>query len=181
MLPFGECQVLFPRSDQILPSIEGADECSSASSESCRDEMEDIGDEEVEWGALLRPPSGQADDRVGLRDDNHDRPRARRSHLISNQSIAPAPKDMQTDSLQSLAIESQVLSLPVRRMWFTRQGSRSREQCKRVSHKMHSCRLKMRMIVHCGVWLSQCKTGLNGRVHHGVRSTTSFGVGCIGI
>ena len=64
--------------DQILPGTDrdrGADDCSSASSKSCWGEMEEIGDdEEVEWGTLPRPPSGQADDRVGLREDIHDRP-----------------------------------------------------------------------------------------------------------
>ena len=39
----------------------GADECSSASS----GEREDIGDEEVEWGALPRLPSGQAEEGRG--------------------------------------------------------------------------------------------------------------------
>ena len=78
----------------------------------CWDEMEDIGNEEVEWGALLRPPFGQVDDSVCLRDDNHDCPMARRLLSIGNQFIAPAPKDMQTDSLQSHAI--QVLLAPMR-------------------------------------------------------------------
>ena len=32
----------------------------------------------------------QADDRVGLREDNHDRPRTRRFHLISSKSVAPS-------------------------------------------------------------------------------------------
>ena len=90
--------------DQILPSTDrGADECSSASSESCWGEMEDIGDEEeVEWGTLPRPPSGQADDRVGLREDIHDRTRARRLNLISSQSARTVhgsfPQDAQVPS-----------------------------------------------------------------------------------
>ena len=43
---------------QIPPSTDrGADECTSASLESCWGEMEDIGEEEVEWGAVPRPPS----------------------------------------------------------------------------------------------------------------------------
>ena len=64
----GDVEPLFPGSCAVskegsdFPSIEGAHECSSASSESCWDEMEDIGNEEVEWGALLRPPFGQVDD-----------------------------------------------------------------------------------------------------------------------
>ena len=32
------------------------DECSSASSESCWGEMEDVGDEVVEWGVVPHPP-----------------------------------------------------------------------------------------------------------------------------
>ena len=69
-------------------------------------EREDIGDEEVEWGALPRPPSVQAYNRVGLREDNHDRPRARRLHLI-RQSVCRT-STIVTDSLQSHAIQSQV-------------------------------------------------------------------------
>ena len=57
-------------------------------------EGEDIVDEDVEWGALP-PPSGQADDRVGFREDNHDRPRVRRLHLISSQFVASASSSPQ--------------------------------------------------------------------------------------
>ena len=56
----------------------------------------------VEWGTFPRPPSGQADDRVGLREDIHDRPRARRLQLISSQSArtvqASFPQDAQVPS-----------------------------------------------------------------------------------
>ena len=80
---------------QILPGAHrDADEFSSASSESCLGEREDIGDEEVEWSALP-PPSRQADDRVSLREGDHDRPRVRRLHLISSQSVAPASSSPQ--------------------------------------------------------------------------------------
>ena len=40
----------------------------------------------VEWGTLPRPPSGQADT-IGLREDIHDRPRARRLQLINSQFV----------------------------------------------------------------------------------------------
>ena len=68
----------------VVSFFRNVDEFSSASSESCRRERG--GDEEVEWGALL-PPSGQADDRVSFREGNHDRPRVRRLHLTSSQSV----------------------------------------------------------------------------------------------
>ena len=102
-------------------------------SESCWNEMEDMGNEEVEWGALLRPPFGQADDSVCLRDDNHDRPMARRLLLIGNQFNAPAPKDMQTDSLQSHAIQSQVLSLSQCETGLNVEGGFSDPQCETAS------------------------------------------------
>ena len=38
-----------------------ADECSSASSESCWGEMEDVGDEVVEWGVVRHPPQAGPD------------------------------------------------------------------------------------------------------------------------
>ena len=50
---------------QIPRGSDAADECSS-SSESCWGEMEQVGDEAVEWGVLPNPPSGQADDRHRL-------------------------------------------------------------------------------------------------------------------
>ena len=67
------------------------------------------GDEDVEWGALP-PPSGQADDRVSVREGDHDRPRVRRLHLINSQSVAPDHlhrKGLATDSLQSHTFQNQ--------------------------------------------------------------------------
>ena len=112
---------------QILPSAHrDADVFSSASSESCWGEREDIGDEEVEWGALP-PPSGQADDIVSLREGDHDRPRVRRLHLISSQSVAPASSSPQRDYNRFAAVPHNSESgFFGGRTWCTsaRQGSR---------------------------------------------------------
>ena len=52
---------------QVVPGVNrGAEwKWNSASSESCWGKREDISDEEVEWGALPRPPSGETEEGRG--------------------------------------------------------------------------------------------------------------------
>ena len=58
--------------DSLAEDLRGADadECSSVSSESCWGEMEDAGDEVVEWGVLPHPPCRLGGDSVGRHEVN---------------------------------------------------------------------------------------------------------------
>ena len=106
------------------------DECSSASSAS---DGGRVGDEAVECCVLLRPPSGQAGNRVGHREVNRER-RARRLLLISSQTVPPSltcNRFAALDDHVDIPRHSEsVRSLPAVRTWCT------------LAHQGRSCPVK---------------------------------------